>query len=179
MTITLSVGPKLVNGEKGVHIIYVSAEMLAGEAGGGQGTTVALQQVAKLVGNPAVTDVVVFAGEPWHVVNHELKAHPQVHKDYPETVLRIHRLRDETVVWWSEKPFTITAITPEPPKKRGKPEYPFAVPATRPEDGSDNKAIFVARSDVPIKEADDQEYKIAFKMEGQSIDPNMYCDPAP
>jgi hypothetical protein len=33
----------------------------------------------------------------------------------------------------------------------------------------------VVRSPVPIKEAEGHMYKIEFTMEGQQIDPDMYC----
>lgn len=181
-TSNLSVGPALGPGEKGVHIIYVPVDVIVREMnldglGGGPVGAVTLAQVAKHIGKPAMTDVIVFAGKPWHFAGGALREHPKVHEDYPETVLKLFRKRKEKAVWWSEHAFEIFKIVPHPPKRDGAADYPFSdKPTTVTEVASDHKTIFIARSTIPIQDADDQEYKIAFHMEGENIDPNMYCD---
>jgi hypothetical protein len=180
----LSIGPELDPGEAGVHIIFVPDEVVLAEMGlrafgAGPAAAATLKHAAKHIGTTITTDIVVFAGQPFHFAKGELHTHPQVHKDHPETILKVYRRRKERVVWWSERPFDIFKIEPETPSAdhvRDR-DYPFSVkPETITGLASDGKAIFLARSTVPLPLADDREFKIFFRMEGREIDPNMYCD---
>lgn len=132
---------------------------------------------AKLQGDPRITDVVVYAGEPWHFAGGRLRKHPEVHKAYPDTVLRVFRKRGEKVVWWSEDEFRVTDIQNEDPRLRGKMDDPFGEPIHQGwEDDAEGRPIWVARSTVPLPSADGQQFKITFTMQGKKIDPNMECD---
>src|SRR4051812_24600783 len=82
--------------QKHVRIIYVPVAAVAGgiqpgALGGGIVATATLAQVAKHIGTPEATDIIVFNKAPWHFAGHgtdkQLRAHPQVHIDFPETVL--------------------------------------------------------------------------------------------
>ena len=173
----LSRGPVLV--ERAVHIIIIpdgvagvsrSSEAMPNDA--------QLAEAAKYVniGNPALTDVIVFAGRPWHFADGKMRKHPDVHLDFPTTVLELNVGRDEKALWWSESPFAITQIVSRDPLVQAP--YPFTVePVTRQEEGVDHPArtIHVARSTVPVEGARGHEYKITFTVNGRSIDPNMRC----
>lgn len=178
-----SAGPKPMPGDKLVRIIFVPLEVASGGiSGGGQVSLVGLQQIAAHVGTISSTDIVVFAGKPFHYAKGALHGHETAHHDHPETLLKLHRLRKERAVWWSQRSFAITTIRPEEPVKAGAAPYPFETkPLTEAAIATDAQKIFVARSSIPLPTADDQEYKIAFTIEGESepIDPNMYCDPNP
>src|SRR5215207_9778019 len=94
---TQAVGPAPKENEKSVHIIFVSEHEVPSELhqtslGNVPMPAATLSQVAKHIGQPAPTDIVVFAKRPWHFAGRagqpkELRAHPQVHRDFPETVL--------------------------------------------------------------------------------------------
>ena len=181
MTITvanLSRGPVLV--ERAVHIIFVP-DGVAGvsETSDVLPTDAQLAEAAKFahIGSPAPTDVIVFARRPWHYVDGKLRKHPEVHHDFPNTVLELDVARGEKALWWSERDFSITliaghdgAIAPDP----------FAVPVTRPEAGVDHATpttIHVARAPVPSASSRGHEYKITFTSDGVGpIDPNMRCN---
>jgi len=174
-------GPRLAATDVGVHIIFVPISAVSADLYCGQVSTVVLAAVAAHIGAAAPHDIVVFAGQPFHFAGGQLREHPRVHHDYPETVVKVHRLRNERAVWWSERPFAMTRISPHETLKPGKVEMPFALPKTEPERAFNDTGIFVARSTIPDIRADDQEYKITFTIDGelQPIDPNMYCDPSP
>ena len=107
----LSKGPVLV--ERAVHIIFVP-DGVAGvsETSDVLPTDAQLAEAATFdhIGSPAPTDVIVFARRPWHYVDGKLRKHPEVHHDYPDTVLELDVARGEKVLWWSERVFTITNI---------------------------------------------------------------------
>ena len=183
MTITvanLSRGPVLV--ERAVHIIFVP-DGVAGvsETSDVLPTDAQLAEAATFdhIGSPAPTDVIVFARRPWHYVDGKLRKHPEVHHDYPDTVLELDVARGEKVLWWSERGFTITNIAAHDPLVTAPP--PFAeMPVTRPEPGVDHPTpttIHVARAPVPSASARGHEYKITFtNTEVGSVDPNMRCN---
>jgi hypothetical protein len=169
--LNLADGPVLSDTELGVHIIYMPVE--------------------RDVPQSSPTDIVVFDGKPWHLAGlpghkKERREHPQVHIDFPDTILVISIENQQSAVWWSEEPFTITSIKrsgldhknrwyPEAPEAdRKAPIYPFAddppAPPTRNENG-----LYVARSTVPVAGSNGHMYKIKFTMAGKSIDPDMYC----
>jgi hypothetical protein len=180
----LADGPPLGDTELGVHIIHVpEARGYSGQAG--------LSEITSQIGKPDPTDIVVYEGKPWHCAGRaghrkEPRAHPKVHEDYPETVLVI--AKGESVVWWSETDFRITKIEPSVHEHQhacfreattDAPRYPFAAsPSLLPETRTaivDNRQLYVARSGVRIPEAEGHMYKIEFMMEGDRIDPDMYC----
>jgi len=189
-------GPDLSDEELGVHIIYVADEdcglgptQPAGLAGAPIGTAT-LSQVSALVQQAWPTDIVVFGGEPWHMASppgHKklVRQHPQVHRDFPETVLIISIKKQQRAVWWSEKDFTITSVRPsahtDNPFFREAdtvaPRSPFATPEPPPTrtERVNGRDLYVARSSSPVPAAAYHMYKIEFTMEGRTIDPDMYC----
>lgn len=174
MTVTLLKGPDLVKEERGVHIIFVPDDAVPCQSHADP-TPDELKQVASHIGPTQETDVIVFGGRPWHFAGNALRKHPGVHHTFPNTVLKLRRSTRDRAVWWSEKPFTITAIEQEDPKDANRARYPFSQPPeTRPQ-STFGGTIFVARSTVPVDAAYGQEYKISFQMEGRTIDPNMDC----
>ena len=180
---TKSKGPKLDAKERDVHIIKVTSEgavarMMADHAPQEQ----ILQEVAKHVGRPKKTDIVVFDHKPWHVVNGRLRAHPQVHLEDNETILKISFRQQERACWWSEQAFRITRIEPShhSPSASGAPDYPFAagqlpLPGQQEVD-HDGQPIFVVRCAPIVAGAVGQTYKIHFFMD-EDIDPDMEGTP--
>ena len=174
----LSKGPVLV--ERAVHIIFIP-DGVGGvdSASDALPTEAQLAEAAKyiFIGSPAETDVIVFAKRPWHYVDGKLRKHPEVHHEYPSTVLELDVARGEKVLWWSERDFTITQITGH--DGAIAPDPFAAMPVTRPEAGVDHATpttIHVARAPVPREAARGHEYKITFTSGGQAIDPNMRCN---
>jgi hypothetical protein len=174
----LSRGP--VMAERAVHIIFVP-DGVAGVDAASEAlpTDEQLAEAASFIyiGNPALTDVIVFAGRPWHYADGKLRKHPEVHNDFPNTVLELNVARGERVLWWSEHEFNITQIAGHAPQDIGAPDPFAAIPPTRPEDGADHPptTIHVARAPVPSQGSIGHEYKITFTSGGRSIDPNMRC----
>ena len=104
ITTKTSKGPKLDAKERDVHIIKVPSEgplarMMADHAPQEK----ILQEAAKHVGHPKKTDIVVFDHKPWHMVNDQLRPHPQVHLEDKETILKISFKQQERACWWSEQ----------------------------------------------------------------------------
>jgi hypothetical protein len=174
MTATLSTGPDLDNEERGVHIIFVPDDAVPCLSHADP-TAAELQQVATHIGEPQPTDVIVFCGRPWHFAGGALRKHPEVHKLFPMTILKLYRQTHDRAAWWSEREFQITAIEKEDLKHDGTAVYPFSqMPEARAATVA-NGTIWVARSTVPVDAAYGQEYKITFVMDGKTIDPNMDC----
>jgi hypothetical protein len=187
-------GPPPKQGEKAVHIIHVPVEQIESELhvtglARGPVTPATLSQVAKHIGQPEPTDIIVFAKQPWHFAGPNgqpkaLRSHPQVHHDFPETVLVLGK--NDQAVWWSEEPFQVTKVVPSdhppnsarfPEADNGAPLYPFNGPdplVTRIEPHS-NGNLFVARSGVPKADAAKHMYKVSFMIDNEPIDPDAYC----
>lgn len=193
---TQSTTPVPKEGEKTVHIIFVQEEVILNELhqtslGNGPIPAATLSQVAKHIGQPAPTDIIVFAKRPWHFAGRaghskELRAHPQVHRDFPETVLVLGK--NEQAVYWSERNFQVTDVQPSddpshrndsfPEADSAAPRYPFEGQnpmVTQPPSQDDARQFFTARSGKPKPEAAGHMYKITFDIENQSIDPDVYC----
>ena len=180
--LNLSDGPELGDNELGVHIIHVPLEFILEQrrlsmASGPVGT-VSLSEVARYIGQAEPTDIVVFDRQPLHFVGRpghakELRCHPQVHKDFRDSVLLVERAQNQSVVWWSETPLTDVTIAPS---GKGHPDrfYPEAKTEVciEPCHGRD---LYVVRSTVPVEKADGHMFKIAFTIYGDPIDPDMYC----
>jgi hypothetical protein len=179
---TFSTGPAPAPGETLVHIIFVPLNVAGGAVTAGNVSADGLKQIAAHVGKRSSTDIIVFAGKPFHFTKDGvLLEHEEAHL-HVETLLRLHRRRNERAVWWSERSFSITSIRPAAPLKLGAASYPFAIePRTQQTVATDDKQIFIARSTIPLEAADDQHYKIAFTIDGEPepVDPNMVCDPSP
>jgi hypothetical protein len=176
--------------EKHVRIIYVSVATVLGEMhrpalGDGPVGTATLAQVAKHIGAAAPTDIVVFAKQPWHYAGRgsdtQLRAHPQVHHDFPETILVIKP--DEEAVWTSDRSFQITGVRPSADPSHSSAAFPEAT-GTFPDWAFTNDPIscreetpgrWVARSGVPKVGAHKHMYKIRFTIENDDIDPDVYC----
>ena len=177
--LSLSTGPKVpdVQKNKRVHILQLSMD--GGESSASPPDS-AIEDVAKQIGPPKPTDIIVFDHQPWHFAGGALRSHPRVHVDYPETILQLSISRGETAVWWSEENFTITDIdySHHAPRAAEAPKNPFSAPLeTRPEDDGSGKRIYVARSTVPVPKSKGQMYKIKFTIGGENIDPDMSCNP--
>src|SRR3954465_14210139 len=177
-------GPTLSDTELGVHIMYVTVESVLGPAqaaslGTGAVGAATLSQVGAQVGQALPTDIVVFAGQPYHMAGlpghkREPHVHPKVHDDFPETILVISISKAQTAVWWRETRFDITSIKPSthphangcyPQADSAPAPYPFAavppLPTTR-EERVNGRTLYVARSTVPISSASRHMYKIEF-----------------
>jgi len=174
MSLTLSAGPVLAAEERGVHIIFVPDGAVSCGSPGNP-TEDELKEVAKLVGFPAPTDIIVFCGNPFHFAGGKLKKHPEVHTSNPETVLKLDRRTHDRAVWWSETQFTITRIDQEHPQDSRLAPSPFAAPPVTTREPDTTGPLWVARSPLPTNNAYGQEYKITFQMAGSTIDPNMEC----
>jgi hypothetical protein len=72
MTVTLSAGPVLAAEERGVHIIFVPDNAVPCGSPGNP-TENELKEVAKFIGFPAPTDIIVFGGKPYHFADGKLK----------------------------------------------------------------------------------------------------------
>ena len=172
----LSRGPVIDSSvERAVHVIfYPEGEWPGSDV---MPTSGEREIVAGQVGDVQPTDVIIYRRRPWHKVDGALREHPQVHHDYPHTVLTL-RVEMDRAVWWSEHVFAITQIVPHEHAAGATdgPE-PFARPATRAEIDIDGRgdAIYVARSVVPRAAARNHEYKINLTRQGIVIDPNMRC----
>lgn len=191
MTVTganSSAGPRLAIGEMAVHIILLQTECASGGSSAERPTQDELKEAGKEAGVPRPTDIVVFDHRPWHFAGNQLRSHPKVHDDFPETILQLSISKKQRAVWWSEKRFEITEIKPSADPAHphhGFPEaatdpvrYPFADPhVTRIEQDVDGLDVFVVRSSVPVDGAKNHMYKISFTMGGDAIDPDMYCTP--
>ena len=178
MTMTLqqlSTGPVLTKHEQGVHIIFASSEALQESQIDAAAATLTSASPIPI----AVTDIIVFGQQPWHMVNGRLEKHPEVHTSFQQTVLKLLPERGETAVWWSEEHFTITAITPDPHSHTPNPTpllRPFDPPDTRPGNDHSGQPIHIAKSARPSDDSRKHEFKIAFTRDnGLPIDPNMKC----
>ena len=91
--LNFSRGPLLAAGDKGVHIIFIPAGIGSGDPGAdGLPTAPQLAEAASCIGTPKKTDVIVFAGRPWHLAGGLLLPHPQVHALVPGDRARpVHR----------------------------------------------------------------------------------------
>ena len=176
-------GPVIAPGiEKAVHIIFIPPEVEADPGPNVLPTQQELDAAALTVPDAKETDVIVFKGKPWHMVNRKLEKHPEVHAAHQGTVLELVVERQKAV-WWSEHAFTIKNIVlhkagstepaaPPPPSK------PFPEPETGEEDDAGGLApnrIHVARSIPPRWEAKSHEYKVTFERNDRTVDPNMRC----
>ena len=175
-------GPKGVR--SGVHIILVEADPSTCANPDGTTNDAKRAEAGKLVTWAKPTDVVVFHRKPWHYVSGQLRAHPQVHIDYPETILQLSISAGDRAVWFSELRFDITTIelsdhhgSGHAPDPSAAP-YPFSVaPITVQETDEGLHAIWVARSTVPVPKSANHMYKISFTIQGMLIDPDMSCNP--
>lgn len=173
--------------EKHIRIIYVPVEVVLADMqrdtlGTEPAGTVTLAHVAKHIGTPAPTDIVVFNKQPWHFAGHgtdqRLREHPRVHRDFPETVTVLKP--GEEAVWTSDRNFQIVDAQPaghahpEFIEASGPfPRYPFANHpiVTREE----THGRWVAHSGVAKTDAQQHMYKIIFSIETEDIDPDVYC----
>jgi hypothetical protein len=183
VTVTPSVAPKLdPKTEVGVRIIRLPSRAALAESLGCDPSAAAVKALAATLAGPAqLTDIVVFDHQPWHKVLDELKAHPQVHIDYPETILEISFSRKERAVWWSTEPFTITSVRPSPhhAASAAAPNNPFDGPpepyVATPMPGT-VVTVYAVRAMPIVQKAVGHMYKISFEM-GEDIDPDMSCTP--
>lgn len=173
---SLSRGPKLVHGEKGVHIIHLVTDSSDSGAGGAPPAKPGAPPVTKNIGMPAPTDILVYDHKPWHYVAGAMRDHPKVHHEYPETILKV-KVEKEKAVWWSEKRFDITAVAPSHLDAHPGPDPFDTLPATEEAIDAAGRKIYVAKSKEPKRVAKDHIYKITFKTGGEDIDPDMSCTP--
>ena len=180
VTVTPSAGPKLDRRTQvGVRIVKLPSRAALAESLGCDPSDAAVMALAATLATPAQgTDIVVFDHQPWHKVGLELMAHPQVHIDHPETILRLSYAKKEVAVWWSEQPFTVTSMrrSDHHPAVAGSPACAFDGPPppyeATPEQDLAGRQVWAVRTKPIVEEAVDQMYKINFFM-GESIDPDM------
>jgi hypothetical protein len=176
--------------EKHVRIIYVPvdvvlAEMQKNTLGSEPVDTVTLAHVAKHIGAAAPTDIIVFNKQPWHFAGRgsdkQLRAHPQVHHDFPETILVLKP--DEEAVWTSDRLFVVTdakpsgVVHPHPGFVEGTnhPDpYPFGFPKPI-QARQETTGTWRVHSGTPSVGAQLHMYKISFSIETDDIDPDVYC----
>lgn len=127
-----------------------------------------------LLSNPAMTDVVVFAGRPWHFAKSKLHKHPHVHGAFKGTVLVVSRQKAERAVWWSETDFHVTGVANQ---RADGVQDPFPLPETTQETDGSGQTIYVARATVHRPDVDRNRFKITFTMNAEKIDPDMDCQP--
>ena len=190
----LAAPPKTDNTERAVHIIHVPVEIILGEMrlsalSEGPVGTVTLKQVEKHIGQPAARDIVVFNKQPWHFAGPsgqlQLRSHPQVHIDFPDSVVVLSIGGNQKAVWWSETSFTITSVRPSPHHPNPHfpeaattpPQYPFTDSLVTRVENHNGRDLFVVRSSVPVPGAANHMYKIVFTIGGDPIDPDAYCTP--
>jgi hypothetical protein len=175
----LSPGPTIVSPEKGVHIMRLFIVTPGGPGGAAAGAPAPAggPPVAQNIGAPSPTDILVFDHQPFHSVGGQMKSHPQVHIDHPETILHLSVGNQEKVVWWSEEQFAILEVNPSHHDPNPGP-YPFEVkPQTEESRDLNGRKIFISRSTVPKDAAINHRYKIKFSTAGEIIDPDMSCGP--
>ena len=167
--------------EVGVHIIKLPSRQAVGASRGCDPNHAdVMKEAAILAGAAQPTDIVVFDHRPWHKVGVELKAHPQVHIDYPETILKISYGGKQHAVWWSTEPFTVLRVVPAPhhPAVATAPLNPFEGPdppyPAKPLPGA--PGVYAFRAEVLLDTAVGHLYKITLEM-GELIDPDMFCTP--
>src|SRR3954468_9671428 len=181
MTVTVnpSNGPRLeAKIDVGVHIIKLPPRAEVADTAGSAAEKDVMDAAATLAGAAQPTDIVVFDHQPWHKVNGQLHAHPQVHIDHPETILQISHGLKQRAVWWATEAFRIIAVhahgTPG-----AAPLNPFdgqTVPYdARPEPGTSG-TVFVVRAQPIILQSIGHVYKITFDIGGEVIDPDMSCN---
>jgi hypothetical protein len=170
----MSGGPDAVR-EKYVHILRLSETRTLAEH---VADPITFNAATNAVPKP--TDIVVMYSRPWHYAGGKLQSHDVAHRDFKETILQLSRKQKNVAVWWSEEPFVITGIetshldpTPGP--------YPYTTQApliaTAERDRADARDIYVVRATVHRPEADHHMYKIVFTIGGDTIDPDMSCNP--
>lgn len=172
---TLSTGPALAKQEQGVHIIFVPPEVQPDPGPDVYPSEEELDAVSAAIGDVAVTDVIVFAGKPWHKVQGRLRKHPEVHTEFQQTVLKLLIERRETAVWWSEHRFEITEIALHDHAAGGSAPTELPRPSTADDYDASGTPIHVAKSSVPPEESRNHEYKVTFTRDNHKIDPNMKC----
>jgi hypothetical protein len=168
-----------------VHIRFVRSKSKGSR--GAAGRAKVAQSLANSANGPEPepTDVIVYESKPWHYTglpgqSKRLWPHPRVHKEYRNTVLVVVADKNQSVVWWSETPFSNVTIAPSKHPNRFFPEADTAPPPSpfkRPLKvrRENRNSIYVVRSTVPVSGALGHMYKIEFRMGGKQIDPDMYC----
>jgi hypothetical protein len=180
VTVTPSAGPKIdLRTEVGVRVVKLPSRAELAASLGCDPADAAVMTLAASLATPAQnTDIVVFDHRPWHKVGPELKAHPQVHIDHPETILRLSFKRQQVAVWWSERPFSVTSVrrSDHHPAVTGSPASPFDGPpppyAATQEMDIAGRQVWAVRTNPIVQQAIGQMYKINFFI-GEDIDPDM------
>jgi hypothetical protein len=176
---TVSSGPRLIAGDKPVQIVVV------GRATGSPGpstieeeTIRSAETVANAIPHTKPRDIVVIAKKPYHLVVKKLREHPKAHHEFPDTILQLSIEEGNKAVWWSTVDFKITDISysAHTPRQPDAPRNPFSgLPVTAEDKDDAGRQIWVARSSVPVPQSEGQQYKITLSLEGQEVDPDMYC----
>ena len=165
-------GPTLAPGDKAVQIIVLGGTVETGPTAA-IGNAAVISGIAKI----RARDIIVIGSQPFHFAAHQVREHPKVHHDCPDSILQLSVADQNKAVWWSTEPFEITSIKGDPEHGSKDAPYPFtSEPKTILEDTQDaKKKIHVARSSVPTTDAIGFHYKITFKVNDELVDPNIYC----
>jgi hypothetical protein len=131
------------------------------------------------------TDIVVVGREAASVREEtgqarQLVAHDHHHTD---TVLPVWTESD-TIEYQCDEPFTIVGVKRAGWKIHGAPENPFGLGeveyiAQERTSDPDAKAIWVWTSGFLPASANNQQYKMSFRIDGQDIDPDIVCGNPP
>jgi hypothetical protein len=164
-------GPTLEPGDKAVQIIVLGGAVETGQTAA-IGNAAVISGIAKI----RARDIIVIGSKPFHFAAHQVREHPKVHHDCPDSILQLSVADKNRAVWWSTQPFTITNIEGDPEHGLKDAPYPFTSELkTIREDSLDAKKIHVVRSSVPTTDAIGFHYKITFEVNGHLVDPNIYC----
>lgn len=176
---TVSSGPRLAAADKAVqiHVVGRAPGFPALSANEQENKRSATDVVGKIP-KTKPRDIVVIATKPYHLVRKELREHPNVHHEFPDTILQLSIEEENRAVWWSTTRFDITDInySAHTPRQPGAPRSPFKdLPVTKEEQDGDGQIVYVARSTAPVQESEGQQYKITLSVNGKDVDPDMYC----
>lgn len=130
------------------------------------------------------TDIVVVGREPASVretgLARQLMAHDHHH---PDTVLGVWTESD-TIEYQCDEPFAIVGVNRAGWKIHGAPENPFGLGdveyiAQERRRSANEKPIWVWTSGFLPASANNQQYKMTFRIDGQDIDPDIVCGNPP
>jgi hypothetical protein len=123
------------------------------------------------------TDIVVMRGEPASLRGkgpaRRLFTHDGGHRD---TVLRVWTGSD-TIEYHCDQPFTIVKVEKAGWKLHGTPAHPFD--REPPYEAVKGDAHFTWTSSVLTRAANNQQYKMSFKIGDQLVDPDLVCGNPP
>jgi hypothetical protein len=146
----------------------------------GKGKT-AIQAWARTQANIQSSDIIVDGRTPWMFMHKTLVEHK--HSDHHFELTAVHLPVGEQIRWVSTRRFCITNIKKtgkdESPYDPNSPENPF--PKLRAEGGRTRETCseknLVDSGPHDLKPPMAQRYKITFTIDGETVDPDIVCEP--